>query len=103
MKTKWTKHCLLGVDGVDNKNANSNDFIFTIRNTKLYISVIISRKNQALSKDQCIGMNIKQKVGIKIWNRSIYILFNQYLQALTDCLFWFIQMLIIMQKHNFQR
>ena len=42
-------------------------------------------------KDQCIGVNAKQKVKIKIQQMSIDIFFNQTPQVLTGCLFWFIQ------------
>ena len=37
LKLKWTSHCVLSVFGTDNVDANSNDIIFTIKNTKLYV------------------------------------------------------------------
>ena len=77
------------------------DTIFTIKDTKLYVCAITlsAKDNQKLSKllskkylkDQCIWMNIKQNVRIKIWQNTIDIFSNQTLQELTDCLFWFIQ------------
>ena len=36
-------------------------------------------------KDQCIGMNIKQKVRIKIRQINIDIFLNRTLSVLTDC------------------
>ena len=41
-------------------------------------------------KDLRIGMNIKQKVGTKIWQVNLNIFSNQTLLDLTDCLVWFI-------------
>ena len=63
----------MSVAGADNNYANSNNVIFTIKDTKLYVPVVtLSRKDshklsKLLSKGSkrywnCIGMNIKQKV-----------------------------------------
>ena len=49
-------------------------------------------------KDQCIGMNIKQKVRIIIREISIDIFTNQTLQDLADNLLWFIQNMMKMPK-----
>ena len=49
-------------------------------------------------KDQCIGMNIKQKVRIKLRQTSIDISWIQTLHEITDFLFWFIQIKITVQK-----
>ena len=38
-------------------------------------------------KDQCIGVNIKQKVKIKIQQMSVNFFSNQTLWKLIDCLF----------------
>ena len=77
-KRGWTKSWVLSVAGNENninENANALNIIFTIKDTKLYVpKVILSAKiNQKLSKllrkgfeDQLIGMNIKQKVVIKM-------------------------------------
>ena len=35
LRLRWTKHCVLVGDDVDNANFNSNDLIFTIKDTKL--------------------------------------------------------------------
>ena len=40
LKIKLKKHCAFAATGADNDNANSNDIIFTIKNTKLYVPVI---------------------------------------------------------------
>ena len=80
MKLKWTKHCVLAIGSNDIDDVNSNNISFTIKNTKLYVPVVIYRKKTIkndqnfLSKDlkaQLIGLNIKQKVGIKIQQMSI--------------------------------
>ena len=43
LKLKWTKHCVLATGGNDNDDANSNNIICTIKDTKL-------KGNQKLSK-----------------------------------------------------
>ena len=68
LKLKCTKYCVLSAAGNDNTNANLNNFVFTIKDTKLFVSVktLSASDNQKLSKllskgdlkDQFIGMNI---------------------------------------------
>ena len=50
-KLRWTQQCILSVLGNENDNANadSNNAIFTIRDTKLYVTVSV-QDNQKLSK-----------------------------------------------------
>ena len=62
----------------DNVNVNGNfhNFIFTIKYTKLYVPVVTlaARDNKKLSKDlkdQFVGMNLKEKVRIKIGQVNI--------------------------------
>ena len=53
LKLKWSKYCVLSAAGADNiNNANSNNIIFSIKNTKLYVSVVTlsARGNQKSSK-----------------------------------------------------
>ena len=70
LKLKWTNHFVLSANGNDNDSGNSNIIFFTIKDTKLYDPVVIlsAKDNQKLSKllskDECIRMNIKQKVRI---------------------------------------
>ena len=72
--------------GADNADANSSN-IFTITETKLYVSEVVTlsaTKNYQNFlakdlKDQCVGVNIKQKVRIKIQQMSTYIFLNQTL------------------------
>ena len=100
LKLTSKSHCLLFALGADNDDGNSNKTIFTIKDTKLFVSLYslyqeeITKNYQNFLannlKDQCIGMNIKQKVRTKIRQMSIDIFFNQALQELTDCLFWFV-------------
>ena len=40
LKLKWTKYCVLSAAGADNTNANPNNIIFTIKDTKLYVPVV---------------------------------------------------------------
>ena len=67
----------MSVGGTDNVNGNNDDInvIFTIKDAKLYIPVVIliARYNQNYQnslgkdlKDQFIGMNIKQNLIIKL-------------------------------------
>ena len=58
LKLKWTKYCVLStagadnVDGSDDDNANGNNIIFTVKDTKLYVPVVTlsARDNPKLSK-----------------------------------------------------
>ena len=72
LKLKWTKCCPLFAAGNDNESdddndINANDIIFTIKNTKVSVSVVIlsARGNQRLSK----LLN-------KVFERSVY--WNEY-------------------------
>ena len=51
---------MLGAANDNEDGANSNNFIFTIKYTKLHFLVVILslRDNQ---KDQCVGINIRKK------------------------------------------
>ena len=50
--TKWTRHCVLATGGNDNDDPNSTNFLFTIKDTKLYVPVVplSAQDNQKLSK-----------------------------------------------------
>ena len=52
LKPKWAKHCVLTEAGADNVNKDPDNINFTIKNKKLYASVVIlsARDNQKLSK-----------------------------------------------------
>ena len=52
LKLKWAKYCVLSAAGSDNNNANSNNIIFTTKDTKSYVTVVTlsARNNQKLSK-----------------------------------------------------
>ena len=72
VKLKWTKCCALFAAGNDNdsdddNDINANDIIFTIKNTKVSVSVVIlsARGNQRLSK-----------LLSKVFERSVY--WNEY-------------------------
>ena len=96
LKLRWTNHCVLSVLGAVNDSedgANSNDIIFTVKYTKLHFPVVILslRDNE---KDQCVGINIGQKVRIKVPQMSTDIFSNQTLQELKDFCFCFLQIKI---------
>ena len=51
LKLKWTKYCALLAKGNDNDDANCNNIIFTIKDTKLYVlveNVISKRQSQVI-------------------------------------------------------
>ena len=52
LKLKWTKCCVLAVAGGNKTNANLNNIIFTIKDTKLYVpvAIFIVKGNQKLPK-----------------------------------------------------
>ena len=78
--------CVLASNGTQKDHANSDNIIFTIKDTELYVSVITSSakdKNCQMflvkgSKDQCIGMSIKQKVGKNTANKYRYFLESNF-------------------------
>ena len=106
LKLKWTKYCVLSAASNDNvNNIDSDNIIFTIKDTKLYAPVVTLSKVKSYQKfftkdlkDQFIGMNIKQKVRIKIPQINLYIFSNQILLESIDYLFWFIQIKATMLK-----
>ena len=65
LKLKWTKYCVLSAAGADNANANSNNIIFTIKDTQLYVPVVAlsARGNKKLSK--CLSKGFERSV---YWN-----------------------------------
>ena len=78
-KFRWKKYCIFSAAGADNVNGNVSDnanvnIIFTIKDAKSYVPIVTlsARDNEKLSKllskefDQFIGMNIKQKVRLKL-------------------------------------
>ena len=50
VKLEWIKCCYLSATGADNANDNSNNTIFTIKDTKLYVPVLTlsARNNKKL-------------------------------------------------------
>ena len=81
LNLRWTKYYVLFVVGTENNvndNNNAINIMLTIKDTKLYVPVVTlsARDNQKLSKlfskgsdlskDPFTGMNIKQKVIVKI-------------------------------------
>ena len=62
LKLKYTKYCVLPGNGNDNvnDNDNANNIIFTIKDTKLHVSVVTlsERDNQKLPKLLSKGFGI---------------------------------------------
>ena len=52
LKLKWINYCVLSAAGNDNSNGNDDNIIFTIKDTRLYVSVVMlsARNNQKLTK-----------------------------------------------------
>ena len=85
LKLDWAKYCVLSAAGNDNVNNNENDndgnnVIFTIKGKKyMFLSSLYQQKRiknyqNFLAKDlrdQSIGMNIKEKVRIKLRQISV--------------------------------
>ena len=98
LKLKQLMYCVSSAASADNVNGNASDSIIYQRH-KLYVPVVnvSARDNQKYQnflendlKDQFIGMNVKQKEMIKIWQINLNIFSNQNLLELIDCLFYFI-------------
>ena len=95
-----------GTENDINNNDDDHNIIFSIKDIKLYVPVVtLSGRDNFYQnflaedlKDQFIGMNIKQKVRIKIQQMNIDIFSNQILLELIDCLFLFIQIMKTMLK-----
>ena len=65
LKFRWTKHCVLASAGVENDKADSNNIIFNIKDTILYVPVFtfLVKDNQKLSK--CFSKGFQRSV---YWN-----------------------------------
>ena len=96
LKLKWTKHCVLASNAADIMIMLILIILFLLSKTQNCMSLLSlyqQKNNQKLwkrlyrgIKNQCIGINIKQKVRIKILQMSIDIFLNQKLWELNDCL-----------------
>ena len=63
------KYCVLASNGTGNSDADHNKIIFIIKDMKLSQRTTIKNYQNFLAKDlkdQCIGMNLKQKVRVEI-------------------------------------
>ena len=52
LKVKFSNYCVLSAAGDDNADGNNDNIVFTIKDTKLYVSVVTlpARGNKKLSK-----------------------------------------------------
>ena len=48
LKLNWTKYCVLSEAGANNNNANSDNIIFIIKDTKLYVPVVNKRQSKTI-------------------------------------------------------
>ena len=62
LKLKWTKQCVLATGGVDNTNADPNNIIFTIKDTKLCPCCHITSKR--LSKTIKTSQQMVSKISV---------------------------------------
>ena len=58
LKHQWTKRCVLAAAGGNNTNANSDNIIFTIKNTEMFVPVVTlsAKGNRKLSKLRSKGL-----------------------------------------------
>ena len=105
LKLKWTK--CFSAAGNDNTNPNPNNIIFTIKDTKLYVSLALlsAKDNKKLSKLLNIGMErlaywneYKTKTEKKIQQMSMSVFSSHILSESIDYLILFIQIKIAMLK-----
>ena len=105
LKLKWAK--CLSAAGNDNTNPNPNNIIFTIKDTKLYVSLALlsAKDNKKLSKLLKTGMErlaywneYKTKTEKKIQQMSMGVFSSHILSESIDYLILFIQIKITMLK-----
>ena len=83
MKFKWRNHFVLSAAGADNHDSNPNNFISTLKDTKLFVPVVAlsTKDNQRLTKLLSKGfersVNVKQKLRVKRWPMIMDILSNE--------------------------
>ena len=63
IELKWTKYRILSANSNNNANNNPNNIIFTIKDTKLYVPVVIlsAKDNKKLSKLLSKGLDTDPK------------------------------------------
>ena len=64
LKLKWTKYCVLSAAGNDNANDNNNakSIIFTIKDTKLYFSVVTLSARDKQKYQKFLANNLEDQV-----------------------------------------
>ena len=92
LRLKWTKYSVLSAADADNvNNIDSNNIIFTIKDTNLYVPVVAlsERENQKLSRfETSVYWNEREtKSGIKIRQMNLDLFPNQILLESIDSLF----------------
>ena len=84
LKLKWKKHCVLAAAGAEDAGANSNNTIFTIKDTKFYVPVITlsAKDNQKLWK--LLSKGFERSVywdEYKTKNKNIYFLESNFVRV----------------------
>ena len=100
LKVGWLRHCVLSVAGTDNDNANGNNddnnIILMLKTQNCMFLLQLSQKKAIKNyqnflvknlKDQFSGINIKQKVIIKMQQTNLDFFLNQILQEPMDYFF----------------
>ena len=103
LKLKWTKYCVQSTAGADNNNDNSNNIIFTVKDTKLFVLIVtLSAKYNQKLQPKLLSKGFEKSV---YWNEyktksenKNEIQIYEYRQELTDYLFWCIQIKTPMLK-----
>ena len=62
LKLKWKKYCVLSAAAGNNDDANSNNIIFTIKDTKLYVLVVTAAANDNQEVSKLLSKGIERSV-----------------------------------------
>ena len=104
LKLKWVKYYVVASNGTKRADANYNNVIYTIKDSKLYILIdtLSAKDNQKLSKLLRKGfersvcwIEYKAKCENKNTTNEYRYFWNQTLYKLTDCLSWFTDITIL--------
>ena len=69
LKPKWTKYCVLSAGGAYNANDNSNNIIFTTKDTKLWMAMLRHLKlkmEKKIKTINCLSFHIDDEKLLKM-------------------------------------
>ena len=72
LKLQWTNRCVLSAAGSDNDDANPNNIIFTIKDTKWYVPVVTLPAN-----DYAERYKAKRYYLLKVITKSFNVIINR--------------------------